>query len=87
MSGEFLSRVLNTQPDPDMERVLVALGCDGDSLHDLLVAAEAMRDEIVRLRAEIERLRAAGDALAHAMTQVASDEDWSAALRGWEARK
>ena len=36
---------------------------------------------------EVLRLRAAGDALAHAMTQVASDEDWSAALRGWEARR
>lgn len=49
-------RALNTQPDPDMERVLVALGCDGDSLHDLLVAAEAMRAEVERptddLRAE-----------------------------------
>jgi hypothetical protein len=44
-------------------------------------------DAIEELTAEVERLRAAGDALAHAMTQVASDEDWSAALRGWEARR
>ncbi|MFM1966831.1 MAG: hypothetical protein RL134_2556 [Actinomycetota bacterium] len=34
-------------PDPDMERVLRALGIpDGDSLHDLVVAAERMSETV-----------------------------------------
>jgi hypothetical protein len=70
--------------------------CDGwwdvvpaadDAIEDLTVERDASRLIINDLTAEVERLRAAGDALAHAMTQVASDEDWSAALRGWEARR
>jgi len=69
VSGDFLSRVLNTQPDPDMERVLVALGCDGDSLHDLLVAAETMRAEVGRLTQLHERI-AASDDVAKAYQQV-----------------
>ena len=42
------------QPDPDIERILVALGCKGDSLHDLLIAAEALRAENERLEALVD---------------------------------
>jgi hypothetical protein len=52
-----------------MERVLVALGCDGDSLHDLLVAAETMRAEVGRLTQLHERI-AASDDVAKAYQQV-----------------
>jgi hypothetical protein len=37
-------RMISYEPDPDMERILRALGIpDGDSLHDLLTAAERLR--------------------------------------------
>lgn len=78
MSSDFLSRVLNTQPDPDMERVLVALGCDGDSLHDLLVAAEAMRARVRELSEDLALEEKENDDLYKAL--VAMRAKWEADL-------